>query len=156
VIYKPTIEGFEGQDIQVNIGFFSGAKLFINGSPASKGKKRGEMILQQNDGKEVIATWKAQFLGIDVPQLVVDHKAITLVPPLKWYQWVWGGWPILLVTIGGALGAILGLIGFSINSRIFRAEISEGLKFVVTAVISFLCVAAYFVAALGIALLLNR
>ena len=154
--YTANIEGFEGQNIEVNIGFWTGPKLLVNGNPAQKGSKRGEMVLQRNDGKQVVATWKPQFLGLDVPQLNVDGKTITLVEPLKWYQWVWGGWPVFLLFVGGALGAIAGMIGFSINAKIFRTEMSDVLKYVVSGVVSVLAVVAYFVFAVIFSLLLNR
>ena len=153
--YTANIEGFEGQNIEVIIGFWAGPKLLVNGEPAQKGSKRGEMVLQRNDGKQVIATWKPQALGLDVPQLSVDGKAVTLVEPLKWYQWVWGGWPVVLLFIGGALGALAGMIGFSINAKVFRSEMSDVLKYVVTGIVSVLAVAAYFIAALILSLLIN-
>lgn len=153
--YTPNIEGFEGQKIEVNVGFWSGPKLLVNGEPAPKGNKRGEMVLQRNDGKQVSATWKPQVLGLDVPQLLVDGKPVNLVEPLKWYQWIWGGWPVILLFVGGALGAIAGLVGFSINAKVFRTEMSEALKYVVTGAVSVMAVVAYFVVALVISILLN-
>ena len=153
--HKINIEGFEDKNIEVRTSFWSGAKLLVNGKPAQKGKKRGEMILQNNDGKEVIATWKPQLLGLDLPQLGVDGKIVTLVEPLKWYQWVWGGWPLLLLFVGGALGAIAGMISFIINAKVFRSEMSEVLKYVVSGVVSVSALIAYFVAATIFTLLIN-
>lgn len=154
--YTANIEGFEGQNIEVNVGFWAGPKLLVNGEPAQKGSKRGEMVLQRNDGKQVTAAWKPQSMGLDVSQLIVDGKAINLVEPLKWYQWVWGGWPVILVFTGGALGAIAGMIGFSINAKVFRTGMSDFLKYVVSGVVSVLAVAAYFIAAIIFSLLINQ
>jgi hypothetical protein len=135
--YKANIDGFEGQNIEAAVGFWSGPKLLVNGEPAQKGSKRGEMILQRNDGKQVIATWKQQILGLDIPQLIVDGKTTNLVEPLKWYQLVWGGLPALLVFMGGALGALAGIIGFSINTKIFRTEMHDVLKYLASAQFQF-------------------
>ena len=154
--YKANIEGFEGQNIEVTVSFWSGPKLLINGNPAPKGSKRGEMMLQRNDGKQVIASWKPQVLGLDVPQLIVDGKVTNLVEPLKWYQWVWGGWPVLLVFMGGVLGAVAGMIGFIINAKIFRTKMNDVLKYVISGVVSVLAVIAYFVAAIIFSLLMGR
>ena len=145
--YAVNIEGFEGQSIGVNVGFWTGAKLLVNGEPAPKGSKRGEMLLQRNDGTQLIAKWKPQVLGLDVPQLVADGKLIKLVEPLKWYQLIWGGWPILMIFMGGALGAIVGVIGFLINTRIFRANLNGVVKYLATGIISVLAVVVYFVMA---------
>jgi hypothetical protein len=114
------------------------------------------MILQQDDGRQVTAGWKPRFLGLDVPRLVVDGRTVQIVEPLKWYQWLWAGWPILLLFVGGALGAIAGMLGVVINTRVFRAEISEMLKYLVTGVVSLLVVLAYLVAAILFSLLINQ
>jgi hypothetical protein len=153
--YKVSIEGFEGQDIEVKTSFWSGPKLVVNGVPAPEGNKRGEMLLQRNDGRQIIARWKPQFIGLDVPQLIVDEKVINLAEPLKWYQWIWGGLPIALVFIGGALGAITGIIGFTINTKVFRIEMNSVLKYVITGVVSALTVVAYFIAAMLFTMLIR-
>jgi len=141
--YKANIEGFEGQNIEVNVGFWSGPKLLVNGEPAPKGDKRNEMLLQRNDVRQVIATWKPQLLGFDVPQLVVEGKVVSLVKPLKWYQWAWGGLPVLLAFAGGALGAITGLVAFSINAKVFRSELHDVLKYIVSGLYSITALIAY-------------
>ena len=153
--YIAKIEGFENQNIEAKVSFWSGPKLLVNGEPAAKGSKRGEMVLQRNDGKQVTASWKPQFLGLDVPQLVVDGKVLNFVEPLKWYQWIWGGWPVLLLFAGGALGAIAGMIAVAINAKVFRAEMSEVLKYLVSGLVSMMAVVAYFIAALIFSLLIN-
>lgn len=145
--YKVNLEGFEGQDIEIKTGFWSGPKLLVNGQLAPKGSKRGEMLLQSNAGQQVVARWKPQFMGLDVPQLVANDQVINLVEPLKWYQWVWGGLPIALVFVGGALGAIAGIIGLTINAKVFRAEMNDTLKYVVSGVVSILAVVVYLIAA---------
>ncbi len=145
------IPGFENQKIEVKPpGFASSAKLLVNGQEAVKGKKRGEMLLQRDDGTQVVAKWKGQFL--DVPKLVVDGVAIDVVEPLKWYQWIWGGLPILLLFVGGLLGGICGAIAFSINIKIFRADdIHIMLQYILTAVISFFALIIYVVLAILVA-----
>jgi hypothetical protein len=154
--YTVNIEGFEGQNIEVNIGFWGEPELLVDGVAAQKGSKRGEMILQRNDGRQVIATWKSRFLGLDVPRLNVDGKTIGFVEPLKWYQWVWGGWPLILIFIGGALGGFIGAVGCLINVRIFRTGMGNVLKYIVTGVVSVLTVVAFFIAAIIFDLLINR
>lgn len=142
--YPINIEGFEGQTLEMKpSGLWAGPQLLVNGQPAAKGAKRGQMLLRRNDGREVIATWKPQFMGLDVPQLVVDGKPVKVVEPLKWYVWVWSGLPILLVFIGGALGALTGIVAFGINTQIFRSSRTTGLKFILTAVVSLLAIAVY-------------
>ncbi len=155
--YPVQLEGFEGQTIEVQpAGTFSGYKLLVNGQPAPQGPKRGQMLLRRNDGTESIASWKVQLLGFDVPQLVVDGKPITLEEPLKWYEGVWSGWPVLLLFVGGALGAVAGFIAFSVNIRIFHSSLGRVEKYLLTAAISAVAVMVYMVVAALLASALGR
>lgn len=154
--YPINLHGFEGQRIEVqSAGLLAGPKLLVNGQPAAKGPKRGQMSLRRDDGREVVAAWKLQFMGLDVPQLTVDGQTITVAEPLPWYVWAWSALPILLLFIGGALGGIAGAVGFSINTSIFRsswpAVVKFGLSAVVSigAVITYVVLAALFLTALG-------
>jgi hypothetical protein len=131
------LEGFEGQMIEVKPpGFLSAAKLLLNGQNAPKGPKRGQMLLHKNDGTEVIASWQPSMMGLDMPKLVVDGDVIEIVKPLEWYEMVWGALPILLVFLGGLLGAVAGIIGFSINTKVFRSELNTAVKFLITGAVS--------------------
>ncbi|MFZ2358493.1 MAG: hypothetical protein WA040_04045 [Anaerolineae bacterium] len=155
--YPINIDGFEGQTLEMKpSGMFAGPHLLVNGQPAAKGPKRGQMLLRRTDGSEAIATWKPQFMGLDVPRLDVDGKQINVVEPLKWYVWVWSGLPILLVFIGGALGVLAGIVAFGINTQIFRSSRSTGLKFVLTAIVSVLAVAVYLALAVLLSGVLGR
>jgi hypothetical protein len=153
--YKVNIEGFEDQLIEVSVSFWSGPKLFINGEAAIKGENRNEMVLQRNDSRQITATWKPQIMGFDVPQLLVDGKVVRLVEPLKWYQWAWGGLPVLMAFAGGALGALIGLVAFSINAKIFRSGLNDVMKYVVSGGISILCIVTYLVLATIVSLLIS-
>ena len=103
------------------------------------------MALRANDGREVIAKWKPQLL--DVPQLDVGGQIIKVVEPLKWYQYIWSGLPILLVFVGGAIGAIIGIIAFGINSSLFRSSNNPIVKYVLTGLVSAVAVILYSVLA---------
>ncbi len=148
MLYQVQLEGFEGQTIQVQpAGAFSSAKLLVDGQPAARGTKRGEMILQRTNGQPVTASWKPKSLGLDLPQLIVDGQVIEFVKPLKWYELVWSGLPILLTVIGGALGAVAGVIGFSISAKVFRSNMNGVLKYVLSGVVSVLVALAYIILA---------
>ena len=145
-------EGFEGRQLVVeSAGFFSGPRLMLDGQPASKGPKRGQLLLRRNDGVDVIAQLRGVFVD-PIPQVTVDGKTIKIAEPLAWYVWLWGGLPILLLFIGGALGGGLGAAAMMINGRIFRADMHGALKFALTGVISLVTTLVFF--ALGI--LLNQ
>lgn len=128
--YQVKIDGFESQTIQVQApGFFSGPKLLVNGQPAPKGPKRNQMALRRDDGADVVAAWKPRMLGLDVPQIVVDGKPIAVVEALKWYEWLWAALPVLLVFAGGAVGAMVGMLGLYVNIKLFRSSLNGVLKY---------------------------
>src|SRR5579859_2238227 len=146
--YPLRLEGFEGQTVEVQpSGLFVGPGLLVNGQPAGPGPRRGQLALRGNDGREVIATWKPQLLGLDVPRLQVDGKLVNVVTPLAWYVWLWCGLPILLLFVGGALGAVSGFVAFAINTKIFRSALPTLAKFGLSGLVSLLGAAAYLVTA---------
>ena len=132
--YPVKLPGFEGQEIVVEpAGFFSGPKLLVNGQPAPKGQGRGEMLIRRNDGKDVHVAFRNNFL--DVPALMVDGKPLDLVEPLKWYEWLWNGLPIVMVFMGGALGALFGVLAVTFNVKIFRSSQNPRMKDLLTGAI---------------------
>lgn len=150
-------EGFEGQTIEVQTaGMWAGPKLLVNGQPAAKGKKRGQMTLTNNYGQEVIAAWRPRFMGLEVPDLAVDGKIIQVTKPLPWYAWLWSGLPILLLFIGGALGAVVGVVAFTVNAGIFRSNRSTAVKFLITAGVSLLAAVIYFLLAVLLSIALGQ
>jgi hypothetical protein len=138
-------------------GVIVGPKLLINGQPAptKPGLLRGQFVLRRNDGREVMASWKPQMLGLDTPQIVVDGKTHTLVEPLKWYQWLWSILPMGLVFVGGALGALIGLITMSLNLRFQRSSLNGPLKFLLTGALTIVGVVGYFILAILLYNLIN-
>jgi hypothetical protein len=128
--YKIQKDGFEGQDIEVVMSFWSGIKLMVNGEKAQKGPKRNQMLLKRNDGKEVIATWKPKILGLDVPQIEIDGEVIEVVRPLTWQELIFVGSPIAILFLGGAVGAGIAIVGFFINAKLFRSELSNAMKYI--------------------------
>ena len=150
------LEGFEGQRIEIQTGgIFTGIKLFVDGEPPRRGPKRGEMLLQKTNSDEVLAHWQPVLLGFDLPKLVVDGDAIDLVPPLKPHEVAWSALPILLIFLGGAFGALVGVLGYSNNTKVFRSERSPAVKYLLTAAISAAAGIAYLLIALVLSALLN-
>ncbi|MCX6029569.1 MAG: hypothetical protein NT169_09750 [Chloroflexi bacterium] len=156
--YPIKLEGFEAQQLTVKpAGWVTGPKLLINGQPAPKGPKRNQLLLQRDDGTEAVAELRNSALGLDpVPQLIVDGKPIHLAMLLKWYQWIWGGLPTVLVFVGGALGALCGLVAFGINARTFRSQRTNVIKYGITAGVSILAVIVYFILAVLFNLAIGR
>jgi len=144
--YSVELEGLKVRVLKCSRLLWPAPGCWSMGDGRSAGPKRGQMTLRRNDGREVIAAWKPQMLGLDVPQLVVDGKTISLVEPLQWYEWVWSGLPILLVFLGGLLGGLAGAVAFAVKTKVFRSPIGSFAKFALTGIVSVTAVAAYVIA----------
>lgn len=133
--YQINLRGFEGQTIEIQSpGLLTGAKLFVNGEPAPRGAKRGQMILRRNDGKDVIVQFKGFFL--DVPDLLVDDEVLQVVEPLKWYEWIWNCLPLLIVIGGRFIPIIIAFVAISLNLSLFRRGESSLAKYGLTGLVS--------------------
>ena len=154
--YKVNAEGFEGQDIEIVVSFWTGTKLLVNGEKAGKGPKRGQLLLKRNDGKEVVATLKQKMLGLDVPQIEIDGKTIDLVKPLTWQQWLFAGSPVVVLFLGGALGAVIAMVGIYLNVKIFRSELSNVLKYVLSIAVTAALIVGYLIFSIILVILLKN
>ena len=144
--YPINLPGFEGQTIELeSAGLIKSARLFVNGQPAPKGTKRGEMLLRRNDGKDVVVRFKGTFL--DVPNLLVDGEIVQVTDPLKWYEWAWNGLPLLMIVSGGAIPILIAFIALSLNLRIFREQENTFKKYLLTGLVTFAAFVLFFLIA---------
>lgn len=138
------IPGFENRKVTVQpAGIISGVKVFLDGEQI-KPKFGGKYILRRNDGTDVEARLRSNLID-PMPQLTVEGKNYAALPPLPWYELVWSGLPVLMIFIGGALGAFLGVLAAYGNVHIFRSNLQPVVKYLVTAVISFVAVVAWLI-----------
>ena len=148
MVYPISIEGFEGHKIEVQVRFMRGMLIIVDGQPAPRGKLWGTWVLQRNDSKEVLAAWKPQRLGLDVPQLVVAGKVIDVVGPLRFYELLWCGLPLLILFMPDfLLGLFAGFLGLWLNIQIFRTGIKPAGKYGLSLAMSLLSVGIYFLLA---------
>lgn len=140
--------GFENREPILEIsGLWSSPKLIQDGVPAPKGPKRGQYVLRRNDGVEVVARFiNANFLD-PIPNVVIDERPYVVAEPMKWYQWLWVGLPVMLVFAGGALGGLIGGAATGINGRVFRSTQHNLTKYLATGLISLIAVVAFLVSA---------
>jgi hypothetical protein len=137
-------EKLHGRRITVKTsGFFRGPRLLSNGNPIEG--KRGTYALRDIHGKEVMVKMKGNFLD-PIPKLEIDGEAFPLDRPLAWYQYVWMGLPIILVFVGGALGAVVGISATYSSARIFRSERTSFSKYLISGLISVAAVIVFVIA----------
>jgi hypothetical protein len=130
------VEGFENRNLVLKTPtVWRGAQLWIDGGKAPKGPKRGRFLLKRNDGREVMARFRNVFVD-PMPDVEIDGQLIKTVEPLAWYQMIWCYWPILLITLGGALGGFIGACAIMLNARLFREDLHPAFKYFVTGMVS--------------------
>ena len=139
--------GFENRNLSLRTaGFFAGAKVVIDNAEV---KGKGNVFLvRNNDGKEIEIKLKG-FLD-PIPVLDIEGKKIRVVDPLKWYQYVWSGLPILMAFGGGAIGGGLGFMAFWINARLFRSEKGAVTQYALSGIVSVLSFTVFLIAATAI------
>jgi hypothetical protein len=152
MVYPITHPGFENHQIALKPGgWWSGPVLLIDGKKALRGRKRGEYLLTKNDGTQSMARLKTVFFLEPIPQVIIDDHVITLAEPLKWFQWVWISLPLALAVLGGAIGALIGVLAAYVNRGLFRSKLKDIAKYGLTGGVTI----ASAIAALGLATLLN-
>ncbi|WP_426369881.1 hypothetical protein [Pseudocolwellia sp. HL-MZ7] len=64
---------------------------------------------------------------------------------MKWYEQLFCGLPIALISIGGAVGGLCGGLAFALNISVFSKELSTGKKYLFTSLITLGAVISYFI-----------
>jgi len=128
------LEGFEGRGLKLKTAsFFSFPKLILDGQHA-KGRWL-RYALRDNQGNHIQA--RLRFNGLDpVPKIEAGEKILQVARPLKWYEYAWISFPVILVVAGGFLGALCGMPAVYSSAYIFRSERRPALKYLLTGVIS--------------------
>lgn len=93
---------------------------------------------------------------MDVPQVEIEGKIIELVKPLTWQQWLFAGSPIVILFLGGAIGVGIAMVGTYLNVRIFRSELSDVLKYVLSIVVTLSLSVGYIIFSVIVVFLLKN
>lgn len=141
-----SLAGFEGKNLVLETaGFFRGPRILENGIPVER--RKGRYSLRNTRGEEVVLRLKSNHFD-PIPRMIVGDQTIILARPLKWYEYMWIGLPIVLVLEGGGLGALVGLMATYGSARVFRSDRGTVSKYVLTAVISIAAVIAFVILAI--------
>jgi hypothetical protein len=133
--------------------FLSGPKLLLDGVVVKK--QKGGFPVVSDSGQPVMIQMRYNLLD-PIPTIKVGDAAIELAKPLRWFEYVWIGLPMLLMFAGGALGGFVGGGSTIVNGRIFRSERSTAAKYALAAVTTVAGAAVFFVIAVAIQMALGR
>ena len=113
--------------------WFRGPRLLLNGTVVPK--KNGRYTVAADSGAEIAIQMKYNYLD-PIPKVKVGDETAELASPLKWYEYVWIGIPIVLVFSGGAIGGLVGAMGATASGRVFRSGRGSFAKYGLSAAIS--------------------
>ena len=146
------LQGFEGRGLKYRGSIWRGGVVLLDGQRV-KGRW-GRYTLRDNQGREV--SLRVRGNGVDpIPKIEVASKVIQLAPPLRWYEYVWAGLPLLLIHVGGALGAAIGAVALVWNAGVFRSDRTLAGKYLTTGAITLGAALAYVVSVSALYLLLD-
>jgi hypothetical protein len=145
---------FRSQHLSVETAssLFGGPKLLLNGAVVKRRQRRYPVTM--DSGAETLIQMKFNLID-PVPTLKIDEETIKLVESLRWYEYAWGGLPILLVYAGGALGGLVGGVATIANGRIFRSDRTTVAKYGLAGVVTVSAVVTFFVLAIALRLLIG-
>ncbi|WP_285108678.1 hypothetical protein [Promicromonospora sp. MEB111] len=101
--------------------------LTVDGNKAPSAGKRA-FTLQGTDGRPLVATLGRTALFAAVPPVEVNGESHLAVDPPPVVVRVIGMLPILLVTFGGLLGALVAVIAIIVNFRVAGSRLPTGAK----------------------------
>src|SRR5258708_23094248 len=101
---------FKSQHLSVETAcsLFRGSKLLLNGAVVKRRQRRYPVTM--DSGAETLIQMKFNLID-SVPTLKIEEETIRLVESLRWYEYAWGGLPILLVYAGVPWGGLGGWRG---------------------------------------------
>jgi hypothetical protein len=124
-----------------------GPKLLLNGEIVKR--QKGRYPVAADSGAEALIQMRYNLVD-PIPTLKIDDEPVRLAEPLHWYEYAWGGLPILLVFTGGALGGLVGGIAAVLNGRIFRSDRGAVAMYGLTAVVTLSAAVIFLVLAVAV------
>ncbi len=136
--------------------WFGKVRVYVNDIELKRLKEKDKaFLIQMNDGSFRKMIVKNSIFDY-VPKVFMDEKEIRLARKLHGYEQIMAGIPLLLVFVGGVLGAIFGVLGAFFNFRILRTEYSLASKILFILGITSICVIGYLMSVIIFNTLIGR
>lgn len=137
--------------LSLKSGFGGKLHVFINDQKQPFAKDGYRVLL---GGQEKLLTVsRGAFSG--TPKVVLDGRDLQIARPLKAYEWVLCGLPLLLVLTGGALGGLCGALAMALNMKMFRSDMHAAAKIVLSLVVGGAAFVLFMIIAVTLKLLID-
>ncbi|WP_337967770.1 hypothetical protein [uncultured Flavobacterium sp.] len=137
---------FPDANFALEVSIWTGRlKLFMNSEQLEQSKEKGKPFLIPKANNEFLKAFPKQTFPDLIPGLEINGVKNNIAEKLKWFQYVLGGIPILLLFFGGAIGGVIGVIATMMNYNIFRQEGTSTIKCLKVIAIIIISLIVYFV-----------
>ncbi|TAL85357.1 MAG: hypothetical protein EPN74_08330 [Rhodanobacter sp.] len=141
---------FKRQQLMIRAaGFFRRSEVLLNGITVQRVK--GKYPVRNDEQAMVAVQLRSRFFDA-IPAVRIGNATVDLVAPLRWYEQLWVGLPILLLFVGGTLGAGIGSFAALVNSRIFRDERHIDFRYLLAGLVTLAAGVSFVVLAVAIRL----
>ncbi len=150
--FKVEHPSLASEDVVIRTSLLTSTKVIVNGMPL-KGKFGGKYEVPTAGtpvNLQVVAV-----MWDPVPSLKINGEKYLLQPPLPWYGYAICSMPLLLLFIGGAIGAMFGMAGLIGNITLARSSFSLPVKAAGIFASTTAAVVAWLVGAVAIQVLVN-
>lgn len=106
-------------------------------------KEKGKPFLIKNSSGEITKAFPKPTYPDFIPSLEINGTKHIIAKKLKWYQYVIGGLPLILIFIGGAIGGGIGGVASLYNFTVFREESTETIKYLKVIGVTILAIITY-------------
>jgi len=139
--FEFTLPDFPNDKFEFENNIFSGkATLKQNGILVEQSKEKGKPFLIKRANDEIVKAFpKANIPDISAQSLSINNQKHRMAEKLKWYEYVIGGLPILIIFGGGIIGGMIGGAATVVNYTFFRGEDTTVNKYLKVLGVNILC-----------------
>jgi hypothetical protein len=149
--YRVDYPGLRPRELVVVTSMLRGPRLFADTEELKGRSNRFLVDLEEGGQVEVLLR-----PGLDpVPRVTVGGHAVVLARPLRWHEYAAAALPVLLVFVGGAVGGLIGMLAFVLNTRALRTDAKPLARYALVTAITLLSAVAFLVVAALVSLLLG-
>lgn len=142
MIFSFELSQFSGSQFELHKNIWTGKiKLFKDGEEIEAYSEKDKLYILPWQETENLSIYIKEIFYEFAPHLVINGIKTSIVPELKWYNYIIGALPILLIFMGGAIGAGIGVGATYLNMSIFRSQdelLMKYLKIVAVIIASYL------------------
>lgn len=143
--FEFTLSDFPNDNFEFeNILFSSKATLKQNGIAVERSTEKGKPFLIKNNNGEIVKGFiKMNFPDFSAPVLSINGQKNHMTFKLKWYEYLIGGFPLILILGGGIImGLIVGGAVYS-NYSFFRSNDPTSTKYLKVIGVNVVCLIVF-------------